>query len=118
MAFGIEIVTSSHLVDRKLVQVVRTWRERLLGGYCPECHRTGWTLPWKPWVRTKQVETLVPSESLYRLGPNRYVGHPATVKLLGEQLKASALMWRSGGGPGEGYGPGPGANPGDSGRTW
>lgn len=75
---GMRIVTNDMLTETRYTDVPRTWRERLLGGYCPECRRSGWTMPWKPWVAKKAVAYRAPSSQVLKMG-NTLVMHSGTL---------------------------------------
>ncbi len=72
--FDIEIIASSDCLVRCDQVVARTWRERLFS----------W--PWKPFRPTKIVTHYEPDPNLFMIGPNRYVGHPATIARLQARL--------------------------------
>lgn len=62
---GYRIQTSSLMVILgDVVQVPRTWRERLL------------TWPWKPWVSTKPHQTFKPDPRFYVVNGDTIVMHP------------------------------------------
>ena len=80
---GLQITESEWMTEPgPPVTVKRTWRERLFSGYCPECNRDGWALPWAPWWPTRQVTgPQVPRKDVLVFG-GRIVGHPATIRRL------------------------------------
>lgn len=78
---GFRVITNDMLTETRYTDVPRTWGERLLGGYCPDCRRTGWTMPWKPWVATKSVAYRAPSSQVLKMG-NTLVMHSGTLAAL------------------------------------
>lgn len=61
--WGTHIVTDPHLTKTAVVEVRRTWRERLF------------SRPWRPWERTKFVTRQVPDDTVYFIR-GRIVCHP------------------------------------------
>ena len=78
---GYKIQTSSLMVVLgDVVQVPRTWRERLL------------TWPWKPWVSTKPQQTFKPDPRFYVVNGDTIVMHPDMyARLLMEVNKSGTL---------------------------
>ena len=78
---GHKIQVSSHLVvPGDIIQVPRTWRERLL------------TLPWRPWVGTKPQQTFKPDPSFYVISDGTIVMHPEVyARFLTEVNKSGAF---------------------------
>lgn len=100
---GFRVITNDLLTETRYTDVPRTWRERLLGGYCPECRRSGWTMPWKPWVKMKAVAYQAPSSQVLKMG-NTLVMHSGTLAALLRSLDGDTGGIR--------------ATAGGSGRTW
>ena len=70
-------VNPNMVVLGDVVQVPRTWKERLL------------TMPWRPWVSTKPHQTFKPDTTVYVLGGDTMVMHPDTyARLLTEANKS------------------------------
>lgn len=104
MLGGLKLVTNDLLTETRYRDVARTWPERLFGGYCPDCRRSGWNMPWKPWVAKKAAAYQAPSSQVLKMG-NTLVMHSATLKAMLEAVGTDAtwpVETRAGG----------------SGRTW
>ena len=82
---GFRVLTNDLLTETRYRDVPRTWRERLLGGYCPDCRRSGAAMPWKPWVATKAEAYQGPSSQVLKMG-NTLVMHSGTLAALRQQL--------------------------------
>lgn len=107
---GFRLVTNDLLTETAYRDVPRTWWERLLHGYCPECRRSGWTLPWKPWVALKAEAYQVPSSQVLQMG-NTLVMHSATLRAMMQAVQSGDdRTWPV---AGENR-----ATAGGSGRTW
>lgn len=78
---GYRVQVNPHMVVLgDVVQVPRTWKERLL------------TMPWRPWVSTKPHQTFKPDTNVYVLGGDTLVMHPDTyARLLTEVNKSGAF---------------------------
>lgn len=62
---GMNIRTNPLLtIPGPLVEVRSTWKERLF------------TMPWRPWIRTRGVISQIPSREMYMLPDNTIVMHP------------------------------------------
>jgi hypothetical protein len=70
---GLKLTQSHYLATTRTVN--RTWRERLFS----------W--PWRPWLATR-IER-IPDPSLYQLGGDTLVGHPATIERLRRATKGA-----------------------------
>lgn len=83
--YGFKIITNDRLTEIRYREEPRTWRERLLGGYCPDCRVSGPTMPWKPWQATKAVPYQAPASHVLKMG-NTLVMHSATLKAMLEAV--------------------------------
>jgi hypothetical protein len=66
--FGLKVVTDINLVEPgESYEVPRMWKERLF------------TLPWRPFKKTRTVIPMVPSMTVYRYG-DKLIMHPAMLE--------------------------------------
>ena len=74
---GINIVEDINLtLPGETIEVERSWKERLF------------TLPWRPFTKTKIKMLMLPSPELYLFREhNLIVGHPETIKKLYKELE-------------------------------
>jgi hypothetical protein len=70
---GVQILPSLSLVEPKVEEVQRGWKERL------------WSWPWAPWVPTKFVTTYVASRTVINLNGVLYA-HPDLIEEIQAQL--------------------------------
>jgi len=91
------IIEDVNLVDVEMNIVNRSWKEKLF------------SIPWKPWIKTKVVEKRIPKQEVYimKMG-NRYTGynsigsqniivcHPCMINELKNSLNKIERQWNSG----------------------
>jgi len=70
---GIQIIENNHMVDKKETKVLRAWKERLF------------SLPWKPFNKTKTVVTYIPKQEILQYG-SMIVCHPAVAAKIRKEL--------------------------------
>lgn len=75
MLSGMRVIESPLLTEPR--EVRRTWYERLF------------TRPWRPLGATRTVQ--VPSKTIYRIGPDVLLMHPATLRELVESMKVEKV---------------------------
>ena len=76
MLYGTPLLTSPHIPQyaKKKVEVPRTWRERLF------------SRPWRPWVKTKQIEVDdTDTPIILKTGWN-FLCHPANVDRIKKEV--------------------------------
>ena len=72
---GVKIIQSEAMVEPgEPIEVPRTWRERLF------------TLPWRPFKKTKTVIPMVPQKRAIKLPGGELIMHPTMVRALMEAI--------------------------------
>lgn len=77
LPFGVKIIADENLTEPgEPYDVERTWKERLF------------TLPWKPFRKTKTIIPQIPSKQIYGLPDGTWVMHPDTFHQLKVEIES------------------------------
>jgi len=83
-----KIIEDINMVDIKMEVINKTWKERFF------------SLPWKPWIKTRIVEKRIPKHKVYIVDNYNIYGinkalicHPVMAEKLRNNIKKSEYRW-------------------------